>query len=207
MAYIDGCQVFLGRLSLYIARDVTSSSRLGRPRNILVPPEYTLAQVVSQVVDRHVSWNTSCPINEWMGVTCTETGNVDVIAWSFLSLRGNFSFNGLPRTLRRLSVGFNALSGEVELENLPENMAYLFASYNEFYGGLEMRYLPRTMTDFYFSMNKLQGRVDLSSLPPNIIQIDISKNKDLVGILRKCDTPVSLVNFDISETKISRLAE
>ena len=74
-------------------RDVSSSaevcnpsSRPGKIRGALLPQEYELQRLISDVMSPDPSWKTSTAACDWAGVTCNEQGEVTEIDWSYSSV-------------------------------------------------------------------------------------------------------------------------
>mmetsp|Transcript_2149 Transcript_2149/g.2903 ORF Transcript_2149/g.2903 Transcript_2149/m.2903 type:complete len:200 (-) Transcript_2149:39-638(-) len=158
------------------------TTRAGKVRGMFLPPEYELTKFISDVQNVHESWNTTTPACEWIGVTCSEQGEVSRIAWSGRGLSGTLHWGSIPRSVTYLELSGNQLSGCVSFALLPPVLERMWLQGNRFTGELHLEDLPPTMLILNISRNQFTGFVDLSFLKDSkITGFDITGNTNLQG--------------------------
>ena len=50
--------------------------KAARVRGVLLPQEYDLERLVSNIVNPLPSWNASVPAHKWEGITCSDEGEI-----------------------------------------------------------------------------------------------------------------------------------
>mmetsp|Transcript_9578 Transcript_9578/g.14523 ORF Transcript_9578/g.14523 Transcript_9578/m.14523 type:complete len:232 (-) Transcript_9578:21-716(-) len=150
-------------------------------------------------------------ISTWNGLTLSAAFEVVEIRWRYLDLSGSIALQWLPMTTEKLSIertilGQRKLSGtldftslpeslkylqlvshyfegEISLTTLPAKMEYLDVSYNELSGSLDLTSLPWRMRILRLAGNEFSGVADLSNLPKGLIDFNVSRNKNLEGVI------------------------
>ena len=192
----------LRRPSTFQFSDTASENRkAARVRGALLPLEYDLERLVSNIVNPLPSWNVSMPAHQWEGVECSD-GEVLEFVVECKKLEGSLECNTLPRSLTRFSVYKNKLRGELDLVNLPPHLCTLDASYNQFTGNIDLCHLPLTLTSLILSANKLRGHVTFTNLPSGMRNLSVRNNAELTGTVEVRLLPLSMKYKAFSETKI-----
>ena len=175
----------------------STSTRLGR-LNALLPPEYSLVQILQNVdlPQSDIFNSTSTPACKWFGVRCDHKGNVVGIEWRNMAsaqqrltltqalipnfsrafnLRGIPRWEYLPSTLIALELYVNYdLFGEVPLEVLPTKLEYLDISVNMFSGILDFAELPKNIKTLYLHANCFERVLHLEDFPQSISRLCMS---------------------------------
>ena len=167
---------------------------------MLLPQEYDLERLVSNIVNPLPSWNTSVPANKWEGVECSDEGAILSFEVENEKLVGSFRWSTLPRSLTRFSVYKNRLSGELDLVDLPPLLFSFDASFNQFTGSIDICHLPSTLTSLIVSANNLRGHVTFTNLPSGMKYLPLRSNAKLTGTLHEHMLPAGLLYKAFQET-------
>ena len=178
------------------------SRKAGRVRGALLPAEYELERLISNIVNPLPSWNASVPAHQWEGVDCSDEGNILVFVSEETNLRGTLLWDALPRSLHRFSVFTNQLTGGIDLVNLPPHLSGFDVSYNQFTGRVDLSHLPSTLSSLILSMNKLSGQLTIANLPSGLLSLSLRHNAELVGTISAQLLPESLTYKAFQGTKL-----
>ena len=181
------------------------SRKAGRVRGLLLPAEYELERLVSNIVNPLPSWNASVPAHKWEGVTCSDEGSILIFNAENKKLCGGLLWNALPRSLLDFSVFTNELMGEIDLADLPPDLSALDASYNQFTGSVDLSHLPPSLTSLILSVNMLSGDVTFANLPSGLISLSLRHNAELTGTVHVRMLPVGLTYKAFQATKIVQI--
>ena len=147
-----------------------------------LPQEFKLAQLVKDIENSLLSWNTSTPACKWEGIVCADGTHISEIYWS--------APKSLPPHLRLKSPG-NVFSGRLHLQHLPESLEKLYVAGNRLNGIMDLTRLPQGLTFLSLCKNLFSGNVVLDCLPQTLAHINIGHNQ-LTGCLDFRHLPVTL---------------
>ena len=145
-------------------------------------------------------WHSSysyIEVCEWIGVKCTENGDVKSINWDRTRLEGTVAFEHLPSSTERFRVFQCHLSGTLNMEEIHPPMSELCLSKNFFEGTIAFDQLPETMGTLDLSRNKFSGKVNLLDLPEGLCSLDLSDN-EFSGEIRIPHIPSKMHRCDLS---------
>ena len=92
------------------------------------------------------------------------------------SLTGTIETSLLPRSLKVVSVMYNAFFGTLDLTSLPEPLEYLMGRANRFCGSIDLTRLPKRMCTLSLSENQLRGTISLCALPETLRGLYLDRN-------------------------------
>ena len=185
------------------------STRAGRVRNALLPPEHDLQQVIAYLPKRMKSWTVENRASQWTGIKCDEQGRVIGINWAQGKLPGHISgrlcLDFLPRSVRQLELSMNHqveefYSGVFDFTKLPPPLETMDLYYNEFTGEVDLTSLPEGLTYLNLCNNLFGGEVHLDKLPSSLSYLDLGANR-LHGSIERKQIPPQL-NLLLFETQI-----
>ncbi|KAJ4780935.1 Leucine-rich receptor-like protein kinase family protein [Rhynchospora pubera] len=149
------------------------------------------------------SWNTSIPLCQWAGVTCsTNTSRVSGLVLEHLSLAGTLSPSLANLThLATLRLSGNMLTGHIPA--IP-SLALLDLSSNALQGTLPTQLLSsNNLTYLNLSRNSLTGSIPIPiPIPPSLTSLDLSSNNLTGQIPPQLGSFTSLIRLQLSSNSL-----
>ena len=191
----------LSRTVLHMADSLPPHSRLGKARAKL-PEEYQLAQFLRDIDNKHSSWTTDTAVCQWDGVTCTESGRINLIDWGWRKLVGTPHWVHLSSMMPKLHIYLNdnQVNGEIDFKFLP--MRFFYARQNRFKGRLKLEDMQEHLKFIYLGHCDLRGPISFHALPPGFECLCAPVNH-LSGSLDFGVLPPTMRSLDLSNNNFS----
>ena len=200
--------IYCGMFVLIRLSAVDGSSRPSKVRGTVLPQEYTLAQFVSNLTDKELTWSEETPACEWKYVECNPDKQVVSLEWSntfldsafsdYPSVQGQVLWEFIPNTLRVFRACRQGLTGPVKLSLLPPQLRIFVINLNLCDGTLDLTLLPCDLKNLTLNSNKFVGEIDLTRLPASLQNLDLHNNR-LHGKLDLAKLPEALIVLRLSD--------